>query len=319
MRVPTYRASLNLRDRAKRVSQVAFAMGDHLGIHVLPSHYYSSLPSWRWLRANERRWRKPTQLPGIDWDLDAQAAWMEAHASAHVADLPLGPLYAEADSVGGFRFGPIEAQMLYGVIRSTMPNRIVEIGSGSSTLVMSRAAQLNHELTGHRTEIIAIDPFTADKVAGLPFVTARADHGLDLTASDLDLHSGDMLFIDSTHAVRTGSELPHIYIEVLPALPPGVLIHIHDIYLPYLFTPHLYQSYFDWQETVLVTALLVNNQMLRVRCCMSALHHGRPESLQRVFPEYSRVTMVHGLLETGLEHGHFPSSLWLQTGQQLGP
>ena len=294
-------------------------MGDRLGVHVLPSHYYSSLPSWKWLRANERKWRKPTQLLGIEWDLDAQAAWMEARASAHVTDLPLSRLLAEARSVGGLRYGPVEAQMLYGVIRSTMPRRIVEIGSGSSTLVMSRAAQRNHEETGQETEIVAIDPFTADKVAGIPFVTARADHGLDLSASDLNLHAGDMLFIDSTHAVRTGSEVPHIYLEILPALPPGVLVHIHDIYLPYLFTPQLYQSYFDWQETVLVTALLVNNKALEVRCCMSALHHGRSETLQRAFPEYNPVPMVDGLLETDLNHGHFPSSLWLETVPQLSP
>jgi predicted O-methyltransferase YrrM len=303
---------MNLRDLAKRLSQVAFSLGDRLGVHVLPSHYYSSLPSWKWLRANESKWRKPTQLLGIDWDLDAQAAWMEAHAGNHANDLALGPLFAEAESVGGFRYGPIEAQMLFGVIRSTMPHRIVEIGSGSSTLVMSRAAQVNHERAGHETEIIAIDPFTADKVAELPFVTSRADHGLDLDASDLGLSPGDMLFIDSTHTVRTGSEVPHIYLELLPALPPGVLVHVHDIYLPYLFTPDLYHSYFDWQETVVLAALLVNNQKLRVRCCMSALHHDRPESLQAVFPAYTPASMAEGLFQPGPTHRHFPSSLWLE-------
>jgi predicted O-methyltransferase YrrM len=304
---------VTLRDRAKRLSQVLFSTGDRLGVHVLPSHYYSSLPSWKWLRANEPKWRKPTQLLGIDWDLDAQARWMEAHAAAHIAELPLGPLFAEAESVGGFRYGPIEAQMLYGVIRSTMPRRIVEIGSGSSTLVMSRAAQLNHEQTGHKTDIVAIDPFTAGKVAALPFVTSRAEHGLVLNAADLALHPGDVLFIDSTHTVRTGSEVPHIYLELLPALPAGVLIHIHDIYLPYLFTPDLYQSYFDWQETAFVAALLVNNDRLGVCCCMSALHHDRPESLHKVFPEYKPARMADGLFRRGPARGHFPSSLWLET------
>ena len=304
---------MSLRDRAKRLSQLAFSLGDRFGVHVLPSHYYSSLPSWKWLRANEDKWRKPTQLLGIHWDLDSQATWMETHAAAHVAELPLRPLYAEAESVGGFRYGPIEAQMLYGVIRSTRPQRIVEIGSGSSTLVMSRAAQRNEELSGHKTDIVAIDPFTAGKVAALPFVTARADHGLDLSASDLDLGAGDMLFIDSTHTVRTGSEVPRIYLELLPALPPGVLVHIHDIYLPYLFSPDLYRSYFDWQETVVVAALLVNNDKLRVRCCMSALHHDRPESLRAVFPDYTPNSMAQGLFQQGPTRGHFPSSLWLET------
>lgn len=306
-------SQLNLKGKAKRLSQAIFMLGDQLGVHVLPSHYYSSLPSWKWLRANEEKWRKPTQLQGIDWDLDGQAAWMTAQAAAHVSDLPLRPLPDEAESVGGLRYGPIEAQMLYGVIRSTMPKRIVEIGSGSSTLVMSRAAQSNEELTGHKTEIVAIDPFTAGNVAELPFVTSRAAHGLDLTAEDLALCPGDVLFIDSTHTVRTGSEVLHIYLELLPALPPGVLIHVHDIYLPYLFTPDLYRSYFDWQETALVLALLMNNEHLRVRCCMSALHHSRPHTLRRVFPEYIPASIPGGLFEPGATQGHFPSSLWLQT------
>lgn len=304
---------LNLKDKAKRLSQAIFMLGDQLGVHVLPSHYYSSLPSWKWLRANEDKWRKPIQVQGIEWDLDAQAAWMAAQAARHIGELTLAPLLAEAESVGGFRYGPIEAQMLYGVIRSTMPQRIVEIGSGSSTLVMSRAAQRNAELTGHKTEIVAIDPFTAEKVATLPFVAARSDHGLGLTASDLDLRPGDLLFIDSTHTVRTGSELPHIYLELLPALPPGILVHIHDIYLPYLFTPDLYHSYFDWQETVLVTALLVGNEHFHVRCCMSALHHSRPDTLRHTFPEYRPGPMVDGLFANRTARGHFPSSLWLET------
>ena len=65
--------------------------------------------------------------------------------------------------------------------------------------------------------------------------------------------------MDSTHAVRTGSELSHIYLELIPRLKPGVVIHIHDIYLPYLFAPDIYDSMFDWQETTLVAALLTGN------------------------------------------------------------
>ncbi len=80
----------------------------------------------------------------------------------------------------------------------------------------------------------------------------------------LSLGAGDLLFIDSTHVVRTGSELAHIYLELIPRLQPGVVIHIHDIYLPYLYSPDIYESMFDWQETTLVAALLTGNPGLRV-------------------------------------------------------
>lgn len=300
------------REFAKRLSFAVFALGDRAGVHVVPSHYYSSLPSWAWLRGNEERWRKPSPMHGIHWDLDEQAGWLRNNVGCHPRDLPLERLYSDSESVGGFRYGPIEAQALYGILRTRQPSRIVEIGSGSSTLVMSQAVQRNVAEGGPATEIRAIDPYTADRVAGLPYVTAASAHGIDLTVDDLSLQSGDLLFIDSTHSVRTGSEVPHIYLELLPALCPGVLVHIHDIYLPFLFTPLLYETYFDWQETTLVAALLANNDRLRVRAGLAALAHAGLGVLHELFPEYRPAELRRGLILKG-SPGHLPSSLWLET------
>lgn len=304
---------MSMRERAKAASYRLFATGDRLGVHVLPSHYYSSLPSWKWLKGNEAKWRRPTTMAGIPWDVDAQVAWMEAQVGSHASELPRAQLEVDAESVGGLRFGPIEAQMLYGVLRTRNPRRVVEIGSGSSTMVMSQAAVRNVAEGGRPMDIVAIDPYTAGRVAHLPHVTARDDHGIDLRAADLDLTAGDLLFIDSTHAVRTGSEVPHLYLDLLPSLPAGVLVHIHDIYLPYLFTPDLYSTYFDWQETTLLAALLVGNASLQVRCCMSALHHARPDALLGTFPEYRPLNTVDGLAVGDRDAGDFPASIWIET------
>jgi hypothetical protein len=301
------------RELAKQLSFKLFFAADRAGAHVLPSHYYSSLPSWKWLRENEDRWRKPVSLEGVHFDLDEQAEWLREHVGAGVvAELPLDHLLSESEAVGGFRFGPIEAQALYAILRSRRPRRIVEIGSGSSTLVMSRAVQRNVADGAASSEIRAFDPFTAQNVTGLPYVSAAPTHGIDLTGADLGLRAGDVLFIDSTHAVRTGSEVPHIYLNLIPALPSGVLIHIHDIYLPYLFPPHLYASYFDWQETTLVAALLVNNDRLAVRAGLAALAYERQGVLHELFPEYRPASVERGLL-VGDAAGHLPTSLWLET------
>lgn len=303
---------MTLRERAKALSFRLFALGDRGGLHVLPAHYYSSLPRWSDLRANEERWRRPAPLVGIHWDLEEQAAWLRANVGTFAAELPLPRLMADADAVGGFRYGPIEAQALYGIVRTRRPRRIVEIGSGSTTLVMSLAVQANVS-TGHAaTDIAAFDPYTAGRVAGLPHVSAARVHGIDLTPDDLALEAGDVLFIDSTHAVRTGSEVPHLYLDVLPALPPGVLVQIHDVYLPYLFTPLLYETYFDWQETTLVAALLVNNPALRVRAGMAALAHAASPVLAELFPEYRPSPIERGMMPAKTA-GHLPCSLWLET------
>lgn len=304
--------STSIRDRAKRLSNTLFRAGDRLGVHVLPAHYYSSLPHWKWLSANEHAWRKPWDMHGVHWDLEAQAAWLRSSVESHASEVTIAQWRDAAEEVGGFRFGEIEAQALYGILRTRQPNRIVEVGSGSSTLVMSRAVDRNLREGGMGSQIVAIDPYTAGQVAGLPHVESSDVHGIALRLEDLDLSEGDVLFIDSTHAVRTGSELPNLYLDIIPNLPAGVLIHIHDIYLPYLFSPLLYDTYFDWQETTLVAALLVGNPNLVVRAGMAALSHERHQVLPELFSEYRPALVERGMFVGGV-NGHLPCSLWLET------
>jgi len=203
--------------------------------------------------------------------------------------------------------------MLHAFVRRYAPPRIIEIGSGSTTMIMSQASDKNmHEGRG-QTAIRAIDPFANPAVASLPSVELSATGALELRPEDLGLQSGDLLFIDSTHAVHTGSEVPHLYLNVIPSLPPGVTIHIHDIFLPYLFPPDVYKTYFDWQETVLLAGLLVNNPSLEILVAMSYLHTERPEALKKVFPDYMPRSVHRGLYVDDTDDTHFPTSLWIRT------
>ncbi len=288
-----------------------FLAADRIGLHILPKHYYSSIPSRRELHQTEAEWRRPLNPVPFAWDLDAQVEWLSREAADFPREVPLTDIYAGVDSVGGFRYGPIEAQFLHSWIRTNHPRRILEIGSGSSTLVMSRAVTRNCSDGQDPTEIVACDPYTAHHVSGLGHVVARPIRAQAVGNEALDLKAGDLLFIDSTHSLRTGSELPHLYLEVIPRLAPGVIIHIHDIYLPYLYSPDIYASIWDWQETALLAALLTGNEKLQVLASMSALHHYRSDALKSVFAEYDPRPMVDGL--AALEDDrHFPSSMWLK-------
>jgi methyltransferase family protein len=207
----------------------------------MPPHYYSSVSSRRWLRRNETHWRHPSGLPGIDWDLDAQAAWVTEMAE-YVPEIPLRDVYARARRVGGFRYGPVEAQLLYCFVRRKAPRRIVEVGSGSTTVLMAEAARRNAAEGRGGAEITAIDPYAHPGLSELSDVEVLKTDGLDISASELQLEAHDLLFIDSTHTVRTGSEVPHLYLELVPALPSDVWVHVHDIYLPFpLLEPDLQQ------------------------------------------------------------------------------
>jgi len=299
-----------LRQHLTRISRRLFLAGDRVGIHAMPAHYYSPVASRRWMRRNETRWRRPASLRGIEWDLDLQAAWV-ADVSRYVAEIPLRVVHERSEPVGGFRYGPIEAQMLYCFVRHQAPGRIVEIGSGSTTMLMAEAAGRNAAEDRERARIMAIDPYAHPGLLGLPGVEVRRTDALDLEPDDLGLGANDLLFIDSTHAVKTGSEVPHLYLDLIPALPPDVWIHVHDIYLPYLYSSQVYERFFDWQETTLVAALLTGNPGLEVKACLSALHHERPAALRSAFPDYRPRPMSRGIdMSPG---GDFPASLWLQT------
>lgn len=125
-------------------------------------------------------------------------------------------------------FPRLDAAMAYGMVRDRSPARIVEIGSGHSTRIMARAIADGRLAT----EFTAIDPKPRAPLTGLP-VRQLAVRLQDASAAPiLALAPGDFLFIDSSHILRPGSDVELLLNGVLPALSAGVVVHIHDIFLP---------------------------------------------------------------------------------------
>jgi hypothetical protein len=147
--------------------------------------------------------------------VDAQAAALEG----------LGALLEQA------WFPSLDSAVAYALIRERKPQRIIEVGSGHSTRVLARA------LAGVG-EILAIDPAPRADIAGLPGVRVVSST-LQATPHDLfdGLKAGDVLFIDSSHILMPGSDVDLLLNRVLPRLPSGTLVHIHDIFLPFDYPP----------------------------------------------------------------------------------
>ena len=125
-------------------------------------------------------------------------------------------------------FPRLDGAAAYALVRTRKPRRIVEIGSGHSTRFMARAVADE----GHACEILCIDPAPRAMLAGLPVVhraAVLADAGREAVA---DLGAGDVLFIDSSHIAMPGSDVDRLFGDVLPGLAAGVLLHVHDIFLP---------------------------------------------------------------------------------------
>jgi hypothetical protein len=222
----------------------------------------------------------------------------------------LGPL---ADRGIAFRYGPIEGQVLHCAMRTLAPRLVVEVGSGASTALMADAAAMNAAEGARRSRIVTIDPFGPPALSNLDGVEVIAQPAQSVPESVFaELGDGDLLFIDSTHVVKAGSELGRLYLDVLPGLAPGVTIQIHDIYLPYLYSPWILTELWDWQESFLLAALLVNNPRLEVLCALSALHDARSDELRALLPDYCPLQMEDGI-DPGRGVGHYPSSIWLRS------
>ena len=125
-------------------------------------------------------------------------------------------------------FPRLDAAVAYAMVREKKPARIVEVGSGHSTRFMARAIKDG----GLNTKFTAIDPAPRAAIETLPIdVIRKTLHSAGKTPFS-ELKSGDFLFIDSSHIAMPGSDVDRLFLDVLPALPTGVYIHIHDIFLP---------------------------------------------------------------------------------------
>jgi hypothetical protein len=222
-----------------------------------------------------------------------------------------GTLYAEAVARNGEPgFGPFEAMMLYGFVRTHRPGKIVQVGCGVSTALALRAAQD----AGYTPEIVCIEPYPttmlreegrAGRVRLIPEKAQKvALHELT------DLSPGDLLFVDSTHTVKVGSEVVRVILEALPRLPVGSYAHFHDITFPFDYSPGILRhELFMWRETTLLHAFLAMNPSYEIAASLSMLHHADPEGLRGVFPGYSPMVARDGLEVAG---GDFPSSTYIR-------
>ncbi len=309
-----------LRIQAKRQLFALHKLGTRLGIHVLPVHYYSPVPDLPALERTRDVWARKSELPGIDVDLDAQVRNMETACQPYQGEYQGNAAYTYAtEHTFGPGYGYIEAQALHGVVRHFKPSRVVEVGSGVSTWCMLHALRMNRDESGREFTVTCIEPYPSDRLKALDEITLINQEVQRVAFDDAfaELGENDILFIDSSHAVKSGSDVDYLFLEILPRLHPGVIVHIHDIYLPYDYPPFVLQTFFHWMETSLLRAYLINNTRVEIMFCESMLHHDRPEALKRVFPEYRPAAvgpdgLMHNKAFEPLTDEHFPASIYLR-------
>jgi hypothetical protein len=307
------RASRLVRDRLKGSLHGLFRLGQRARLDILPRHFYSSIPDVKELE-NTRGWRKAFSMVGVAGaDFTSQLRFLEECCPPELKQrLARHRVHEQAcDENGESGYGPVEADFLYSFIVTKRPPRVLQIGSGVSTAVILRAAQDS----GYQPSIVCIDPVPTAylvRMAEQKSITLLRQRAQDVPLGALTgLSRGDLFFVDSTHAVRPGSEVNFVILEALPRLPCGCFVHFHDIYFPYDYQPSVLHTLFFSAESTLLHAFLINNSRCALAASMSWLHHACPEEMRRILPNYDPEPLPEGLYASREPSRHFPSATYL--------
>jgi hypothetical protein len=181
------------------------------------------------------------------------------------------------------QFGWLDSKTLFVFLRMLKPRKMIEIGSGFSSLL---TADVNRRFLDRGLEFTCIEPYPPDfllkDVSGINQLIRRKVENLPLSVFG-SLERGDVLFVDSSHVSKTGNDVNYIYFEIIPRLQPGVVIHIHDIFLPSDYPKEwVLNEKRSWNEQYLVRALLMFTHTFEVVFgCWYAAYYAHAELVKK--------------------------------------
>ena len=237
------------------------------GVNVLPVNFYSNTPSLAEIESSfeyQPAATPPYLLPGLFDHLFMRQYLSELSPYAHEFN---PPNEGETDNDAHYfwqngQFMHSDALAYYCLVRKLKPATVIEIGAGFSTLVASAALTQN----GHG-RIVCVEPEPRPFLSTTPHVTLHEIKAQALTVEWLHAHlqDDDVLFIDSTHTVKTGSDCLHLYLRLLPQLKRRLYVHVHDVFLPHGLPQNwLTDLQIYWTEQYLLLAWLLDNAKVKI-------------------------------------------------------
>ncbi len=267
-----------------------------------PGHFYSPLPDLDLVNRDRGRLfdRDVAGVPGIDNNTVAQLALAKDLAMFY-GDLPFTP--AKSNGLRYYFENPYfrytDAIILYSMLRHYRPRRVVEVGSGFSSAVM---LDTSDRFLSSGVSFTFIEPYP-DRLSLLLTDQDKRQHRIiDSTVQEVPLEifevlaAKDILFIDSSHVAKIGSDVTHLLSYVLPAVAPGVLIHFHDVVWPFEYPEEWLGEGRAWNESYILKAFLQFNASFKILLFNSYLTLHHREAFERDFP---------------LSRGDTAGSLWI--------
>ncbi len=281
-----------------------FSLWETNGFHITPNHFSMPIPDLSKLKDDV--WQ-PSQLAGVDMNEEQQINLLSTFSSQYKNEYDGFPRERTRSPhqyyVHNIWFDSVDGEILYCMVRHFKPKRIFEIGSGNTTYLSAQAVLKNKETGGHQCELIACEPYPNETLKnGFPGLSQLVTTEVQkIPLSEFDkLQDDDILFIDSSHVLKAGSDVQYEFLEVLPRLNKGVVIHIHDIFFPEEYPK-------DWimhehqfcNEQYLLQAFLAFNDSFEVLWGGNYIHLKYPDKLEAAFGSYKK-------------EGKPPRSFWIR-------
>ena len=263
------------------LQKLPFSRKVMLKIRLLPiiDHYYEPLINPKHLRFSLRKKRN---LVGINWNIEEQLRLLNEFKYQsellNFSDLPTNNIKEFYYSNNSFEIG--DACFWYSIIRLQKPKKIIEIGSGHSTRMAQAAINKNQqENPNYICKHICIEPYEMQWLSQMNVDLVRNKvETLDLELFQ-KLERNDILFIDSSHIIRPQGDVLFEFLEILPILKSGVIVHIHDIFSPRDYLDQwIIEDMKLWNEQYLLEAFLTNNNDWKIIGAVNLLKNDYFES-----------------------------------------
>jgi len=239
---------------------------DALGYHVQPYRYDSAIPTT--LDVDLDALKRRRALPGLRLDPEVYLGSLEK-ISQFAPELATIPDHAAPGLDFWFRngaYGELDAATLYCMVRHLKPKRLIEVGCGFSSRMIDRACGRNRE-EGHPCESIFIEPYPSQRFLDSPPAGEFMKTKIELVPLEIfqRLRKDDILFIDTSHVLKTQNDCCRELLEIIPSLAPGVVVHVHDIFTPYDYPAEwLFERQFPFNEQYALECLLSDSPRYEV-------------------------------------------------------
>jgi len=260
-----------------------------VGLLPVRRHYYEPFPG----RAGGTKTRS---LPAIHWNIEQQWKLVDSFDwENEIRALPEECIAGRCFSPDNQNFRGGDADLLYNVIRHFRPGRLIEVGSGHSTLVAAKALHQN-AIDGPSAQHLCIEPYEMSWLESIGVEVNRTTVETLPAGFFSTLRANDLLFIDSSHVVRAEGDVNYIVLDILPTLAPGVIVHFHDIFSPADYPRRwIEEKALLWSEQYLLEAFLSGNSDWELLLSANYLRHQDWERLADKCP----------LMERNAEPGSF--------------